>query len=245
MRVLRTALSMLTSLPAGKNFTPAEDEIRRTPFCFPLIGLVIGLVLALIGMGLQRIFPPLLCAALLTFLSELPTRAFHLDGLADTADGFLSSRPRERILEIMHDSRIGTMGVLAIAAWCLVKFSAFAVLPERLVPAALFFMSLNGRCVMVYHLMLCRYARSEGLGRLVFERKPVCGSILSLVCSFGLTYVVLPPIYLAIPASMAVFGVAWSVYTRYKIGGGTGDTLGAAEELAEVLTLLLLASVVR
>lgn len=98
---------------------------------------------------------------------------------------------------------------------------------------------------MVYHLMLCRYARSEGLGRLVFERKPVCGSILSLVCSFGLTYAVLPPIYLAIPASMAVFGVAWSVYTRYKIGGGTGDTLGAAEELAEVLTLLLLASVVR
>ena len=185
MRVLLAAFSLLTSLPTGKNFVPTEDEIRRTPFCFPLIGMVIGLVLAWIGMGLQRIFPPLLCAALLTFLSELPTRAFHLDGLADTADGFLSSRPRERILEIMHDSRIGTMGVLAIAAWCLVKFSAFAVLPESLVPAALFFMSLNGRCAMVYHLMLSRYARAEGLGRLVFERKPVCGAILSLVCTFG------------------------------------------------------------
>ena len=245
MRVLRAALSMLTSLPAGKNFAPTEDEIRRTPFCFPLIGMVIGLVLAWIGMGLQRIFPPLVCAALLTFLSELPTRAFHLDGLADTADGFLSSRPRERILEIMHDSRIGTMGVLAIAAWCLVKFSAFAVLPERLVPAALLLMSLNGRCVMVYHLMLCRYARTEGLGRLVFEHKPVCGSILSLVCSFGLTYAILPPVYLVIPASLLIFGAVWSIYTGHKIGGGTGDTLGAAEELAEVLTLLLLASVVR
>ena len=245
MRVLRAALSMLTSLPTGKNFAPAEDEIRRTPFCFPLIGMVIGLVLAWIGMGLQRIFPPLVCAALLTFLSELPTRAFHLDGLADTADGFLSSRPRERILEIMHDSHIGTMGVLAIAAWCLVKFSAFAVLPESLVPAALFFMSLNGRCVMVYHLMLCRYARTEGLGRLVFERKPVFGVILSLVCTFGLTYAVFPPVYLVIPASLVIFGAVWSFYTRYKIGGGTGDTLGAAEELAEVLTLLLLVSVVR
>ena len=245
MRVLRAALSMLTSLPTGKNFTPTDDEIRRTPSCFPLIGMVIGFLLALIGMGLQRIFPPLLCAALLTFLSELPTRAFHLDGLADTADGFLSSRPRERILEIMHDSRIGTMGVLAIAAWCLVKFSAFAVLPGKLIPAALLLMSLNGRCVMVYHLMLCRYARTEGLGRLVFERKPVFGVILSLVCSFGLTYAVLPPIYLVIPASLVIFGAAWSLYTRLKIGGGTGDTLGAAEELAEVLTLLLLASVVR
>ena len=245
MRVLLAALSLLTSFPTGKNFVPSEDEIRRTPFCFPLIGMAIGLVLAWIGMGLQRIFPPLLCAALLTFLSELPTRAFHLDGLADTADGFLSSRPRERILEIMHDSRIGTMGVLAIAAWCLVKFSAFAVLPEPLVPAALFFMSLNGRCVMVYHLMLCRYARPEGLGRLFFERKPVCGSILSLVCSFGLVYVLFPPVYLVIPASLVIFGAVWSIYTGHKIGGGTGDTLGAAEELAEVLTLLLLASVVR
>ena len=245
MRVLLAAFSLLTSLPTGKNFVPTEDEIRRTPFCFPLIGMVIGLVLAWIGLGLQRIFPPLLCAALLTFLSELPTRAFHLDGLADTADGFLSSRPRERILEIMHDSRIGTMGVLAIAAWCLVKFSAFAVLPGNLIPAALLLMSLNGRCVRVYHLMLCRYARTEGLGRLFFECKPVCGSILSLVCTFGLTYAFFPPVYLVIPASLVIFGAVWSLYSGYKIGGGTGDTLGAAEELAEVLTLLLLASVVR
>ena len=86
---------------------------------------------------------------------------------------------------------------------------------------------------------------SANRSALVFERKPVCGLILSLVCSFGLTYAVLPPIYLVIPVSLVIFGAVWSVSSRYKIGGGTGDTLGAAEELAEVLTLLLLASVVR
>lgn len=241
MRILRAALSMLTALPAGKRFVPTDDEIRRTPFCFPLIGLVIGLILALIGQGLLQILPHLAAAALLTFLSELPTRAFHLDGLADTADGFLSSRPRERILEIMHDSRIGTMGVLAIAAWCLVKFSAFAVLPEKQIPWVLFFMSLNGRCAMVYHLMFSRYARPEGLGRLVFERKPVSAVILSLLCSFGLMYAFFPPIGLTVPGAVLVFGILWSLYTRDKIGGGTGDTLGAAEELSEVLTLLMLA----
>ena len=241
MRILRAALSMLTSFPTGKNFVLTDDEIRRTPFCFPLIGLVIGLILALIGQGLLKILPHLIAAALLTFLSELPTRAFHLDGLADTADGFLSSRPRERILEIMHDSRIGTMGVLAIAAWCLIKFSAFAVLAEKQIPAALFFMSLNGRCAMVYHLMCCRYARAEGLGRLVFERKPAAGLILSLLCSFGLMYAFFPPIGLTVPGAVLVFGILWSLYTRHKIGGGTGDTLGAAEELSEVLTLLMLA----
>ena len=245
MRIFRTALSMLTSLPAGKNFAPKDDEIRRTPFCFPLIGMLIGLMLALIGTGLQQLFPPLLCAAFLTFLSELPTAAFHLDGLADTADGFLSSRPREKILEIMHDSRIGTMGVLSIAGWALVKFAAFAVLPGELIPAALFFMSLNGRCAMVYHLMLCRYARPEGLGRLVFERKPVAGTILSLLCSFGLAYAVFPPVWLMIPAGMAVFSLAWSLYTRHMIGGGTGDTLGAVEEMSEVLTLLILSILIR
>ena len=202
MRILRAALSMLTSLPAGKNFVPTDDEIRRTPFCFPLIGLVIGLILALIGMGLLKILPHLVAAALLTFLSEVPTRAFHLDGLADMADGFLSSRPRERILEIMHDSRIGAMGVLAIAAWCLIKFSAFAVLAEKQIPWVLFFMSLNGRCAMVYHLMFSRYARPEGLGRLVFERKPVSGFILSMLCSFGLMYAFFPPIGLTVPGAV-------------------------------------------
>ena len=243
MKILRAALSILTSFPVGKNFVPTEDEIRRTPFCFPLIGIGIGLVLALIGQGVLLILPHLAAAALLTFLSELPTRAFHLDGLADTADGFLSSRPREKILEIMHDSRIGTMGVLAIAAWCLVKFSAFAVLPEKMVPAALFFMSLNGRCAMVYHLMFSRYARPEGLGRLVFERKPAAAVILSVLCSFGLMSAVFPPVFLIVPGSVLLFGLLWSQYTRYKIGGGTGDTLGAVEELSEILTLLLLTGI--
>lgn len=246
MRIFRTALSMLTCLPAGRNFVPTEEEIRRTPFCFPLIGMMIGLLLALAGAGLQRIFPPLVCAAVLTFLSEVPTRAFHLDGLADTADGFLSSRSRERTLEIMHDSRIGTMGVLAIAGWSLIKFAVFAILPQDLIPAALFFMSLNGRCAMVYHLMFCPYARKEGLGRLVFERKPVPGMILALLCTFGLAGAAFPlPPYLTMPASILIFTLLWSLYCRHKIGGGTGDTLGAAEEWSEVLTLLILAALSR
>ena len=240
MRTLLAALSMLTSFPVGKNFVPTEEEIRRTPFCFPLVGIGIGLILALIGQGILLVVPHFAAAALLTFLSELPTLAFHLDGLADTADGFLSSRSRERILEIMHDSRIGTMGVLAIAAWSLIKFSAFAVLPEKFIPAALFFMALNGRCAMVYHLLSSRYARAEGLGRLVFERKPVSGAVLSLLCSFGLMYAVFPPVCLIVPGAVLVFGSLWSFCTWKLIGGGTGDTLGAAEELSEILTLLLL-----
>ena len=232
---------MLTCLPAGKNFVPSEAEIRRSPFWFPLIGLAVGLVLAGIGLGIGRIFPPLLGAAFLTLLSELPTRAFHLDGLADTADGFLSSRPRERILEIMHDSHIGTMGVLAIAGWGLIKFAVFAVLPVRLVPAALLLMSLNGRCVMVYHLTFCRYAREDGLGKLVFENPPGAAMICSILCSAGMTYAVFPrPDHLILPGVMLIFGGVWSLYCRIKIGGGTGDTLGASEEISEILTLLVL-----
>ena len=242
MRILRAALAMLTSFPTGNNFVPTDEEIRRTPFFFPLIGIAIGAVSALIGMGLLKISDHFIAAALLTFLSEAPTRAFHLDGLADTADGFLSSRPRERILEIMHDSRIGTMGVLAIAAWCLIKFSALAVSAEKQIPWILFFMSLNGRCAMVYHLMFSRYARPEGLGRLVFERRPVSAVILSVLCSFGLMYAFFPPICLTVPAAVLVFGALWSLYTWKKIGGGTGDTLGAVEELSEILTLLLMTS---
>ena len=101
------ALSTLTIFPVGKDFAPAEKEIRQSPNYYPLIGLGLGILLGICGFAAYKLLPLTLCAVVLTFLSEIPTKAFHLDGLSDTFDGFFSSRPREKMLEIMHDSRCG------------------------------------------------------------------------------------------------------------------------------------------
>ena len=238
MRTFLAALSFLSILPVG-NFLPTEDEMRRMADFYPAAGLVLGALLWGAGWGCCRYFPPLAAAALLTFFSEVLTKGFHLDGLADTADGFLSGRSRERKLEIMHDSRIGTMGVGAIVCCLGLKFACFASLPPVLMPAAGALMMVSGRWGMVCHIAMSRYAREDGLGRICFERKPIFGVVSGalLTAALGVFF-----FGLRAPVVSGLFPVmfGWSRLTRRVIGGATGDTIGCAEELSEVLTLLLL-----
>ena len=238
MRTILTALSFLSILPVG-GFMPTEDEMRRMTDFYPAAGLVLGALLWGAGWVFCRYFPPLVAAALLTFFSEVLTKGFHLDGLADTADGFLSGRSREKKLEIMHDSRIGTMGVGAVVCCLGLKFACFASLPLALMPGAGAVMMVSGRWGMACYIAMSRYARNEGLGRICFERRPLFGvaSGALLTAALGVFF-----FGLRAPAVLGLFLVmfGWSRLTRRVIGGATGDTIGCAEELSEVLTLLIL-----
>jgi len=238
MRTFLAALTFLSILPSG-NFLPTEDEMRRMADFYPAAGLVLGALLWGAGWVGCRYFPPLVAAALLTFFSEALTKGFHLDGLADTADGFLSGRSRERKLEIMHDSRIGTMGVGAVVCCLGLKFACFASLPPALMPAAGAMMMVAGRWGMTCYIAMSRYAREDGLGRICFERKPIFGILsgLALTAAFGVLFFGLRALVVS-GLFLVMFG--WSRLTRRVIGGATGDTIGCAEELSEVLTLLIL-----
>ena len=105
------------------------------PDWYPLAGALFAALFWCIGWGV-RFLPPFIGAALLTLLPQALTKGFHLDGLADSADALLSGRSRERKLEILRDSHIGTMGVLAVVALLLLQFACFATLKTRLWPAA-------------------------------------------------------------------------------------------------------------
>lgn len=233
------ALTTLTRFPVRLKHTPSEDEIRSSANWFPLVGLLIACVVGVAALILECFVPIMLRVVLLVFLPEFVTGAFHLDGLADTADGFMSSRTRERILEIMHDSRIGTMGVLAIVFWTFIRFGAILNPVQSTSVISFFFAALYGRCAIVYHLSFCKYARQEGLGRLVFEKVPVMGLVFAILFSFGI--VLLGPLqwkfYLP-PVLLPLWCWLWSSYCKSKIGGGTGDTLGACEEITEILVLI-------
>lgn len=239
MRAFLAAVSMLSCLPVGK-FYPTEDDMRRSIHFFPAAGLLFGAIFYGIAWLCLRYFPHTLSAAFLTLAPEFLTKCFHLDGLADTADGFLSSRPRERKLEIMRDSHIGTMGVFAIVALLGMKFAALESMTGEMILSAVPLMLLNGRCCAVFYVGLSRYARPDGLGALFFRKKP-WGGMISGVLAMGLCGWLLAGIPgLIASGSVILFAWIWSRVTKQVIGGATGDTIGASEELAELLTLLLL-----
>ena len=240
MRTFLAAVSMLSILPLG-NFRPTEAELRRSLNLFPLAGVLFGAIVFGVGWLMERWFPAPAAAMLMAVFPEVLTKGFHLDGLADTADGFLSGRSRERKLEIMRDSHIGSMGVGAIVALIGLKFSMFLSLPSGMIPVAAALAALCGRSGMIWYIAMSRYARPEGgLGGLWFGRRPTVGMMLAGLIPPALAALWHPDLFWIGFPLPAVAAWGWSRMTSRVIGGATGDTIGAFEELSELLTLTAL-----
>ena len=171
MKSLVAALRLLTIAPIPGVWGSAEEDLARSLPWFPIVGLGLGMAAAGLAWSMAWVAPPLVSAAVLVVVLAGFSGCLHLDGLADTADGLLSSRPRERQLEIMRDSHVGAMGVIAIVGVWLLKFAALAsVMPRHLWATALL-MSLAGRCAIVVQMAILPYARTTGLAS-VFYRRP-------------------------------------------------------------------------
>lgn len=244
MKGLISAFAFLTLLPIPRGAV-SEGGLKRASAWFPVVGLALGILLAGAGGVLVTVFPPLPASVLLVGVMALLSRGLHLDGLADTADAMLSHRSRERMLEIMRDSRIGTMGVLALLFVLGGKVSMLVSVDPREWPAVLLMIPLLGRCAMVVGMHVSPYAREEGLGRLFYDGKQrldlVAAILLPLVVAgiWGnghLPFMVVPLFVLLVPCAMGY------VCNR-MLGGATGDTLGAVCELSEVAALTLFCTV--
>jgi len=209
---------------------------------FPVVGLVLGVLAAACAWVFWSFLPGTVAAVLLTTVLLAFSGGLHLDGLADTADGFFSARSRERILEIMRDSRIGAMGVLALVLLLLLKVSSLAVLDRGEAMRAALLLPLAGRCAIPVMMALLPYARSEGgLGTVFYNRRSrqagvaafVFLGVFSWFC-FGVDFF--------LPLLFFVFILAALTSLCHKIiRGATGDTLGAACELSEAGAALALA----
>jgi len=164
-----------------------------------------------------------------------------MDGLSDTADGFLSSRRRERILEIMKDSHVGAMGVIAIFCVLALKIAALAALPRVVAWRVVLLMPIVGRCAMLIVLATLPYARPEGgLGSLFAQARN------ARTWAWGIGFLIAACVILlgwrgAITASAALALTAlFALFSYRKIGGATGDVYGAACELAELVPPLVM-----
>ncbi|MCZ8516388.1 adenosylcobinamide-GDP ribazoletransferase [Paenibacillus filicis] len=247
------AFQFLTRLPVPVRLNYTDALFRRSVVFYPLAGLVLGLLLALAGWLLRMGLPTLPAAALLLTLWVGLTGALHLDGWMDTADGVLSHRSRERMLEIMKDSRVGAMGVMACVLLLLLKWSLLSELLQgdgHLGPSALpmILIPLWSRWYMVIAIACWPYARAEGSGGLggyfrgVGRKHLAAVTALALLLSTAVLAVIGQGwMMLGMLAGGAlVTGAAGSLYLSRKLGGLTGDTYGALNELIETVLLLAL-----
>jgi len=237
MRVARAvvaAVTFLTRVPLARLVaTDAHDVARAAPL-FPLVGAAIGAAGAGIALLLQPPLSPFLAAAVATVSTVALTGAFHLDGLADTLDA-TGGMTRERSLEIMRDSRIGSFGAAALALALIVRVAAIAQLVSA--GGALGGMVAAGavsRGAAVALAGSMPYARTAGgvlTGRLGLWGAPVAAAVA--LAAFRLDGLV-------VAGAAAVAAIALCFVFRAWLGGVTGDTLGATIQLSEVVALVLL-----
>lgn len=245
LRLFLATLQFMTRIPVPERWTQglAMDNYERGIIGFPFIGLIVGVIGGVVFTLLAPWCGVPLAALGYVLALALVTGAFHLDGLADTCDGVFSARKREQMLEIMRDSRLGTNGGLALIFIVVAKVLVVSELALRDVPMLLMLTaaSVAGRTVIVLLMYRQRYAREgNGLGNIYIGKVTgkqtlvtlAGGTILTLLLGQGAAL-------LALVISMVVV-LLLATYLRRRLGGQTGDTLGAAAEVGELVFLLAL-----
>lgn len=234
---MRAALSFLTI--AGRSQTPTAETL---PW-FPVIGALIGLAVGAIWVGAGHAWPVAVAAALALSADAVLTGGLHWDGLADTGDGLLPALPQERRIAVMTDPRIGAFGALTVGITLLLRFTTLGVGPSSAwIITALWCMSRAAVAVVV---VFGRYARGEGLASAFHAStgsrrgRAVIITLVALAISLPLALITRPGHGAAALGAevTTIAGVTWLASRR--LGGYTGDVLGAQIVLGETAGLLL------
>jgi adenosylcobinamide-GDP ribazoletransferase len=233
---LLAAVAFLTRAPVGRIVAIDASDVTRSAGWFPIVGILLGALNSLAAGLLKTYLPLAVVAVLVVILEAIATGAMHFDGLADTADGFGGGKSREDVLRIMRDHSIGSYGGVAIAGVVALKVTAYAaLLNQSHWIAALVVTPAMGRWAMLLLTASLPYARqSESVAEGMGVRSLVWGTV-------GISIVLIAAKSVrAFVAVLVVVGVSFlfGVYCRRRIGGITGDTLGANLELCESAALL-------
>jgi len=241
------ALKFLTILPITSKRADTLEEIGGSIVYYPVVGLIIGLMLAALNWLFRFLFPPAVVNGLLIVSLVIISGALHLDGFLDTCDGIAGHKPVEARWQVMHDSRTGAFGVVGAVLLLLLQYVSLNSIPGGLMTVSLILMPVISRWTMVYAIFSYPYARPQGLGKGIkdfatwqrFTTATVITLILALAVAWlgGMRY-----FYLAGPA---IILAVWVIITlmagffKKMFAGLTGDTYGAVNEIAEVSVLLL------
>lgn len=231
------ACTFLTRLPLPGAAVDAE-ALARAPMWFPVVGAIVGGVGGLTLIVAGRLWPPFIAAVLSLLATVLLTGAFHEDGLADAADGLGGGGTREQVLEIMRDSRIGTYGAVAMILVLSARIGCLAAMAPLEGARALIGAHVLARWSSLPLMLALPYARPQGSGKpfigAVTRRRVLGGTLLAaplVLAALG---------WWALPAVLVAGSVTAIAgrYFRSRLGGITGDCLGATNQLVELATYL-------
>lgn len=231
------ALQFLTVLPPIIRRLFTEGEMGRAVSFFPLVGALLGGLLAALDWGLTQILPGEVAAALTLGAWATITGALHLDGFLDACDGLFGGHTPEDRLHIMRDERIGAFAMAGGGILLIVKYAALAHSPDRL--AALLLAATLARWTMSGAIVLAPYARPQGLGRAIKDhagwQQLIVATVIALVVAWFAKG------WLGLAAALLAMTAAWAAarFTLKRLPGLTGDIYGAICELVEALVLVL------
>jgi len=242
---LAAAIGFLTCLPIGRSSAFGAKDVARSARWFPLAGALLGGIYIAALRLLTPVFPSLVTATIVVAIDASLTGAMHLDGLADTADGFGGGHTREDVLRIMRDHAIGSYGAVALVLVIALKIGTIAALSDsRRAVSGLLLAPVLGRWSAVLLSATGTYARPpendgpQSVGsptRFIGRSELIIATVtaVALVSAFGR--------WLGVAGLLlvAVASIWWGWCCRRRIGGVTGDTLGAGIEISECLVLLL------
>ena len=230
-----TACRYLTVLPVPGPSTP--EGLGASAGWLPVIGLVLGALLALASLGLDHVTPPVLGSALLVALWAALTGALHLDGLGDALDGLGGGFDRDRALAIMRDGGIGAYGVTGIVLVLSLKLAALGDLSAEVTWRAVLVAPVLGRVSPLLLAWWCPPARADGAGQAFVRGLTGASLAIGVVLAFAVTVGLLGPPGGIVASVLGISALAaW--YLRRRLGGLTGDCLGALVEVTEAGVLV-------
>ena len=248
MSSLLLMIQFMTRYPVPLQIEFTVDRFVQGMKWMPIVGFLVGLPAAVILYLCSPYFGVEVSSFLALVVLITVTGGLHLDGMGDTADGLFSYRPRERVLEIMRDSTLGTNGVVAVVLTILLKFITLKNIPFAGGMTALFCAPILSRMAITWHAAVATYAREQsGMGEFT-DRVGLPQALTATVCSLVLTSLVLSFTDMSLASviwSLTILhgiaialAVSFAFYLQYRIGGITGDTIGATIELSEMLSFL-------
>ena len=238
LRYFLTALGYFTRVPVPRWVGFERHYLNAAARYFPLVGLMVGAVAALVYLTALRVFPASIAVLLSMAATLLLTGAFHEDGLADCFDAFGGAYTRDDALRIMHDSRIGAFGAIALVVALALKWQTLAALPPMRAVWLMIAAHAASRTFAISYLLTLDYVRAEGKAKPVAQRMSYAAFALAAMC--GLPWLFWPD-WKAGCVCVAVLVVMRFFIGRYfvrRIGGYTGDCLGFAQQLFELAIYL-------
>ena len=236
-------IQFMTRLPIPLKVNYSEKKLGKSIKFFPLVGLIIGLILYfinfLIAAYLKNIFySKTIIAMFLIIMEILIVGIIHIDGLADTFDGLFSYAKKEKMLEIMKDSRIGTNGTVVLILYFITKTALISEI-ITINPKYLIIFPIIARLSTSTNAGLSDYARKSGMSNAIISANGTFEVIFAFILTNILVFFIIGSKGTIIVFIAFLFIIFFMMNVRKKIGGITGDTMGASLELISILVLFL------